>query len=60
MPVAEQQAQEAGHSAQDELHFLTVHGILHLLGYDHTTPDEQAEMWTMQALVLDALREGQR
>jgi probable rRNA maturation factor len=60
LPVAEQQANEAGHSTQDELQFLTVHGVLHLLGYDHATPDEQAKMWAMQSRILDALREGQQ
>lgn len=60
LPIAEQQAQEAGHSTHDELQFLTVHGVLHLLGYDHMTPDEQAEMWAMQSLALDTLREALR
>jgi rRNA maturation RNase YbeY len=60
LPIAEQQAQEAGHSAHEELQFLTVHGVLHLLGYDHMTSDEQAEMWAMQSLALDALREALR
>ncbi|MBM7789251.1 rRNA maturation RNase YbeY [Tenggerimyces flavus] len=59
--VAERQAKEAGHSTEDELHLLTVHGILHLLGYDHGDPEEHQEMFGVQARLLAAwqpLREG--
>jgi probable rRNA maturation factor len=58
LPVAEQQARDAGHSRQDELNLLTVHGVLHLLGYDHETPDDQAQMWAAQSAALDGLQEG--
>ena len=50
--VAEQQAQAAGHAVQDELDLLTVHGILHLLGYDHGEPDDHREMFALQARLL--------
>ena len=50
--VAERQAAEAGHSAEDELHLLCTHGVLHLLGYDHGEPDEHAEMFGLQAELL--------
>jgi probable rRNA maturation factor len=50
--VAEKQAAAAGHGADDELHLLTVHGVLHLLGYDHAEPDEEREMFTLQARLL--------
>jgi len=50
--VAEQQAQTAGHSTIDELDLLTVHGILHLLGYDHAEPEEQKQMFGLQARLL--------
>ena len=40
--VAEQQAREAGHSTEAELHLLCTHGILHLLGYDHGDPARSA------------------
>jgi probable rRNA maturation factor len=50
--VAAKQAASAGHGADDELHLLTVHGVLHLLGYDHAEPDEEREMFTLQARLL--------
>jgi len=50
--VAEQQAAEAGHSTREELDLLTVHGILHLLGYDHAEPEEHKEMFDLQARLL--------
>jgi probable rRNA maturation factor len=50
--VAEQQAPAAGHSASDEVDLLTVHGILHLLGYDHATPEEHKEMFGIQGRLL--------
>ena len=42
----------SGHSLDDELHLLTVHGVLHLLGYDHAEPDEEREMFALQATLL--------
>jgi probable rRNA maturation factor len=50
--VAAKQAAAAGHGADDELHLLTVHGVLHLLGYDHAEPEEAREMFTLQARIL--------
>ena len=50
--VAQRQAVSAGHSLADELYLLTTHGILHLLGYDHHTPDEEREMFGLQARLL--------
>ena len=47
-----EQATQAGHSLDDELHLLTVHGILHLLGYDHAEPEEHKEMFDLQATLL--------
>ena len=43
-PTAERQAKEAGHSVADEVSHLLVHGILHLLGYDHAEPDDERKM----------------
>lgn len=54
--VAERQAGAAGHSAADELHLLTVHGILHLLGHDHADPAEERVMFELQDRVLRSFR----
>ena len=54
--VAEKQGLAAGHSTDDELHLLCVHGILHLLGYDHAEPSEEHEMFALQAELLAAWR----
>jgi probable rRNA maturation factor len=54
--VAAKQAAAAGHSASDELALLTVHGALHLLGYDHAEPDEEREMFELQARLLQTWR----
>lgn len=50
--IAEQQAPAAGHSTHDEIELLTVHGLLHLLGYDHATPEEHGEMFGIQGRLL--------
>ena len=50
--VAAEQAKTAGHATADELDMLTVHGILHLLGYDHAEPEEHQEMFDLQARLL--------
>jgi probable rRNA maturation factor len=54
--VASRQATTAGHSTTAEIELLTVHGILHLLGYDHAEPEEHKEMFGLQAELLDAWR----
>ena len=54
--VAVRQAREAGHDTDDELQLLCAHGMLHLLGYDHGDPDEEREMFAVQARVLDSWR----
>ncbi|KAA6451411.1 rRNA maturation RNase YbeY [Bacillus swezeyi] len=50
---AKEQAEEYGHSLMRELGFLTVHGFLHLLGYDHLTEEEEKEMFTKQKELLN-------
>ncbi|MGV0624806.1 rRNA maturation RNase YbeY [Mycolicibacter minnesotensis] len=47
-----EQAAAAGHSLGQELALLTVHGVLHLLGYDHAEPDEEKEMFALQRRLL--------
>jgi probable rRNA maturation factor len=54
-PKAASQAQTGGHSVTDELKLLIVHGILHLLGYDHAAEEEKLRMWALQDQLLDAL-----
>lgn len=54
------QAQRAGHSLDDELHLLTVHGVLHLLGYDHAEPAEEREMFGLQNRILAEFTEATR
>ena len=49
------QAETYGHSFLRELSFLTVHGMLHLLGYDHIEEEERLEMEEEQRYVMDAL-----
>ncbi|GAA2528601.1 rRNA maturation RNase YbeY [Pilimelia columellifera] len=54
--VAARQAVGAGHSPTDELSLLTMHGCLHLLGYDHAEPEEEKEMFGLQAKLLESWR----
>jgi probable rRNA maturation factor len=58
--VAARQAAQAGHDTAAELDMLTVHGVLHLLGYDHAEPEEEREMFALQAKLLDGWRAGRR
>lgn len=53
---AKDQAEKAGHGLFDELHLLTVHGVLHLLGYDHAEPEEEREMFGLQNQILADFR----
>jgi probable rRNA maturation factor len=50
---AAEQAASAGHSLGHELALLTIHGVLHLLGYDHAEPDEEKEMFGLQRRLLE-------
>ena len=53
LPKAESQAEEYGHSLEREIAFLTVHSVLHLLGYDHELGErEESEMFQKQDAVL--------
>src|SRR5579859_6689205 len=55
-PYTAHQAQEAGHSLDDELVLLVIHGTLHLLGFDHDNEANQDEMWAEQAAALAAAK----
>lgn len=49
---AKEQAEEYGHSLHRELSFLFVHGLLHLLGYDHMNKEDEEEMFKLQDEIL--------
>jgi probable rRNA maturation factor len=55
VPRAEAQSIAGGHSLEDELSLLVIHGILHLLGHDHAGSEEKACMWAAQSEVLTRL-----
>ena len=50
--VTQRQAREHGRSATAEAEYLLVHGLLHLLGYDHAEPDEKAEMFGLNDKII--------
>jgi probable rRNA maturation factor len=55
LPRARLQAEAGGHSLQAELQLLVVHGVLHLMGYDHASSAQKKTMWSLQAEILSQL-----
>lgn len=51
--IAMSQAKEAGHDFDHELSLLSVHGLLHIVGYDHATTEDEKAMFALQASIVD-------
>ena len=58
LPFTRRQAAALGRPLADELRLLAVHGTLHLLGYDHAEPEEEAAMWARQDAILAGLADS--
>jgi probable rRNA maturation factor len=58
LPFTRQQAAGLGRPLADELRLLAVHGTLHLAGYDHAEPDDEAAMWARQDEILERAARG--
>ena len=54
-----QQAEQQNHSAQQELRLLIVHGVLHLLGFDHAEAVDKERMWSLQNQIVSNLKDGE-
>ena len=57
--VAAKQAQVAGHDPINEILLLVTHGMLHLVGFDHATPSEEQEMFSLQRSLLEKFYEAE-
>ena len=55
IPRAREQAKALGHSTEREILFLTVHGVLHLLGYDHMRPEDEQIMFPVQRSIVEGI-----
>lgn len=60
IPRMKMQAKEYGHSEIREIAFLGVHGLLHLLGYDHMNKEDEKIMFAKQELILNGYEESKR
>lgn len=52
LPAAQRNADEMNQSLKKELHFLFIHGLLHILGYDHQTPADETKMMSIAYQIL--------
>jgi probable rRNA maturation factor len=59
-PVAEKQSRELNHRISEELNLLTIHGVLHLLGYDHASKVEEKHMFAIQSKLIRLINEPLR
>ena len=57
--VAQRQAQVSGHETINEILMLVTHGMLHLVGFDHAEPEEEKEMFSLQADLLKSFYEAE-
>ena len=55
-PRAASQAKERGHQTIEEIQLLVIHGILHLLAFDHVDQEDKQQMWTAKRNILDQLK----
>ena len=55
-PVVEREAKQQGKAVVDHCTHLTIHGILHLLGYDHQTAEQAAEMEGLEIVILEKMQ----
>ena len=53
LDTAKKQANEYNHSLKREISFLSIHGLLHLLGYDHMNKEDEKKMFGLQELILN-------
>ncbi len=58
--TARRQAEERGHSLDEEIDILLAHGLLHLLGYDHAEPEKEKKMFERQAQILGLAAQDRR
>jgi len=53
------QAKIANHSTEHEIYILAVHGLLHIIGYDHAEPDEERIMFALQEAIVEEWKQSQ-
>lgn len=56
MERAREQAEAYGHSLKREIAFLSLHGMLHLLGYDHMNEQDEEQMFSLQTVILEEVK----